>query len=141
MMNGKSLLSLFAGLLLAVSSGAVLAQDCTPVEEKDKKCQGLKHYPVVTINAETKEMAPEFVCAAPGSIIEFRVVPPGKTDTGSVDVKAKDESNAWLIGANYPDKKKIEVRVPMWVKDKTIHRYNIFFADGSCVDPRVRVDH
>ena len=140
MMNGKLLLSLFVGLLLAVGAGAVWAQECARVEETDKKCQGLKHYPVVTINAETKKLSPEFVCAARGSIIEFRVVPPGKTESDSIDVKAKDESNTWLIGANYPDKTKIEVRVPLWVKNETIHSYNIFFADGSCIDPRVHVN-
>ena len=129
MMNRKLLISLFAGLLLALGAGAAWAQEvkCPPIE-KDQKCHGDRHYPIVTINTETKIIRPEFVCAARGSVIEFRVVPPGQTDSDSVDVKAKDPSNTWLIGANYPDKMKIIVRVPRWI-DKGIHSYNIFPAD------------
>lgn len=140
-MNGKFLISLFAGLLLAVGAGATSAQEvkCDLVIIKDKKCQGIRSYPLVTINTVTKKLSPEFVCAAIGSVIEFRVVPPGKTESDSVDVKAKDESNTWLIGTNYPDKKKIEVRVPTWVK-KGDYKYNIYFKDGTCIDPRVNVE-
>lgn len=140
-MNGKFLISLFAGLLLAVGAGAAWAQEvkCDPVKIKDQKCQGIRTYPLVTINTVTKELSPEFVCAVIGSVIEFRVVPPGRTESDSVDVKAKDESNIWLIGANYPDKKKIEVRVPTWVKEGE-YKYNIYFKDGTCIDPRVNVE-
>jgi hypothetical protein len=28
----------------------------------------------------------------------------------------------------------------MWVEKDTIHEYNIFFADDTCVDPRVHVE-
>lgn len=141
MMNRKMLISLFAGLLLAVGAGAAWADegDCAPIEDKDKICRGDHHYPIVTINTITKKVHPELVCAARGSVIEFRVVPPGATESDSVDVKAKDESNAWLIGANYPDKMKIEVRVPTFAEEKD-HGYNIFFKDGTCIDPRVHVD-
>jgi len=142
-MNGKLLLSLFAGLLLAIGAGATWAQEveCDDIEMKDKVCRNDKHYPIVTIHiaAKKKVITPLFVCAARGSVIEFRVVPPGKTESGSVDVKAKEESNDWLIGTNFPDKTKIEVRVPRWVEDESDHDYNIFFADGSCIDPRVHV--
>ena len=145
MMNGKSLLSLFAGLLVAVGAGAAWAQEveCKEIEIKDKECQGHdnRHYPIVTINTETQEIAPEFVCAATESVIEFRVVPPGKTALGTIAVKPKDESNTWLIGTNYPQKKKIDVLVPEWVANETDHGYNIVFADGSCIDPRVRVEN
>lgn len=142
-MNGKFLIALFAGLLLAVGAGATWAQgfDCKPIptKDKDEKCQGISAYPIVTINAKTKKLNPEFVCADRGSIIKFMVVPPGATESDSVDVKSKDESNTWLIGANYPDKKKIEVRVPTWVEKKE-YRYNIYFKDGTCIDPRVNVE-
>jgi len=139
-MNGKLLISLFAGLLLA--GGAAWAQevDCKPVETKDKKCQGDKHYPIVTINTRTKEIHPEFVCASRGSIIEFRVVPPGKTDRGSIDVAAKDSAIEWLFGANFPDNKKIEVRVSRQAEIGSIHEYNVYFEDDTCIDPRVNVE-
>ena len=143
-MNGKLLISLFAGLFLAVGAGAAWGDegDCEKriIKNEDKVCRNDSHFPIVTINVETKLISPLFVCAARGSVIEFRVVPPGKTDSGSVDVKAKNPSNSWLIGANYPDKTKIEVRVPTWVKRKTDHDYNIFFVGDSCIDPRVHVD-
>jgi len=139
-MNGKLLISLFAGLLL--TGGAAWAQevDCEPMELRDQDCTGVREYPIVTINTETKEIAPEFVCAARESVIEFRVVPPGKTDVGSVAVKAKKSLNTWLIGTNYPHKKRIVVPVPEWVKNNSIHNYNIIFDDDSCIDPRVHVE-
>ncbi len=140
-MNTKLLISLLAGLLLA--GGAVLAADveCAPIEMKDKECQGEdRHYPKVTINTETKEIHPEFVCTARESVIEFRVAPPGKTAVGAVSVKAKDSLNTWLIGTNYPDKKTIDVVVPEWVENNSVHHYNVIFEDGSCIDPRVHVE-
>jgi len=140
-MNRKMLLSMFAGLLLAVGAGAVWGEEakCKSID-KDKDCQGIRTYPVVTINTVTKKMSPEFVCAARGSVIEFRVVPPGHPKSDSVDVKAKDESNDWLVGGNSPSKMKIEVRVPLWVEEDTTHSYNIYFKDGTCIDPRVHVE-
>jgi len=142
-MNGKLLISLFAGLLLAAGAGAAWAEDtdCEPIELKDKSCRGHdRHYPKVVINTETKEIHPEFVCTAHESVIEFRVVPPGKTAVGAVAVKAKDRSNTWLIGTNYPDKKRIDVIVPEWLENSSVHHYNIIFEDGSCIDPRIHVE-
>jgi len=141
-MNGKLLISLFAGLLLAGGAGWAEGADCEKIKEKDKnkECQGDRDYPIVTINTESEKIAPEFVCAAHGSVIEFRVVPPGKTDSGAVDVKAKDPSNAWLTRANFPDPKKIEVRVPRWIEKKSVHGYNIYFKGGKCIDPRIHVE-
>jgi len=141
-MNGKLLISLFAGLLLAGGAGVAWAEEveCEPIEKKDKECQGVRHYPIVTINTETKEISPEFVCAARDSVIEFRVVPPGKTGVGAIAVKAKDPLNTWLIGTNFPHKKTIEVPVPGWVENGSVHPYNVIFDDDSCIDPRVNVD-
>jgi len=141
-MNTKLFYTLCASLLLAGGAGAAWAQevDCQPIKIKDKECQGDRRYPIVTINTETKKVDREFVCAARDRVIEFRVVPPGKSDFGSVAVKAKDELNSWLIGANFPSKMMVEVRVPMWIKRGTIHHYNIVFEDGTCIDPRVHVE-
>ena len=139
-MNGKLLISLFAGLLLA--GGAVSAEEveCQPMEVKDKDCQGDRHYPVVKIDTEKKVISPELVCAALESVIEFRVKPPGKTAAGAVAVRAKDATNTWLVGTNYPQKKKIDVLVPEWVTIDKDYGYNIFFEDGTCVDPRIHVE-
>lgn len=138
-MNKKLLISLFAGLLLA--GGAVWAQEveCQPMKVKDKDCQGDKHYPVVRIDTEKKVISPELVCAALESVIEFRVKPPGKTAAGAVAVRAKDAANTWLVGTNYPQKKKIDVLVPEWVTKDKNYGYNIYFEDGSCIDPRINV--
>ena len=140
-MNTKLFFTLCASLLLAGGAGAAWAQevDCEPIKIKDKECQGDRHYPIVTINTVTKKIAPEFICVARDRVIEFRVVPPGKIDFGSVAVKAKDGLNTWLIGANFPSKMRIEVRVPMWIENNEIHHYNIVFEDGTCIDPRVHV--
>ncbi len=141
-MNGKLLISLFAGLLLTGCAGNAMAQDvvCPPIEIKDKKCTGDRHYPVVRIYTEKKEIKPEFICATLESVIEFRVLPPGKTAVGAVAVKAKDATNTWLVGTNYPQKKKIDILVPEWVTRDKEYGYNIFFEDGSCVDPRIHVE-
>ena len=141
-MNGKLLISLFAGLLLTGGAGAGWAEDvvCEPIEIKDEKCKGNKHYPVVKIYTEKKEINPEFVCAALTSVIEFKVIPPGKTAVGAIAVKAKKTSNTWLIGTNHPAKKRIEIIVPEWVDVGSDHEYNIIFGDGTCIDPRVHVE-
>ena len=83
-MNGKFLISLFAGLLLAGGAGAASAQevDCQPIETKARQCKGDKHFPVVKIYTDKKEIKPEFICAAHDSVIEFKVLPPGKTAVG-----------------------------------------------------------
>ena len=141
-MNGKLLISLFAGLLLAGCAGATWAQDteCVRMEVRDAKCKGNKNAPVVKIYAEKKEIKPEWVCAATNSVIEFKVLPPGKTAVGAIAVKAKETSNTWLIGTNYPANKRIEILVPEWVDVGSDHEYNIIFGDGTCIDPRVHVE-
>jgi len=141
-MNGKLLISLLAGLLLAGGTGVVWADDvvCAPIDVKDKECRGDKDYPIVTINTNTKKIAPEFICAARDSVIEFRVVPPGRNYVGTVAVKAKKETNTWLNGRNSPDERKIKILVPDWVVVETDHYYNVVFGDGTCIDPRVHVE-
>ena len=151
MMNGKLLISLFAGLLLAVGAGAAaLAEDeCKKIPITDKKCSGDKDYPVVTINTEGENIKvdPLFVCAVRGAEVKFMVFPVGKYDLGSVLITPKkivrtgprEKINTWLLRTNSPDASKIKVGVPHWIEPED-YDYNIWLADGRCVDPRVHVE-
>ena len=87
-------------------------------------------------------LAPVAVTDLPSSVpteLLGRLESVGLVKVGT-EVKAKDDSNTWLIGANFASKMRIEVRVPLWVKNNTIYPYNIIFDDGTCIDPRVHVE-
>ena len=141
-MNGKMLLAVCPSVLLAGCVGAALAQEveCQPVEFKDEKCQGDKHYPVVLINTMKVNVDRINVCAARNSTIEFRVVPPGRNVVGSVAIKPKDDDNLWLLSTNSPNERVIRILVPDWVDDNTDHDYTIYLPNGVCIDPRVHVE-
>lgn len=104
-------------------------------------CDGDKHFPLVTLNTNTLNISPKRVCAVRESTIEFRVVPPGKNDVGSVTVRAKDPLDTWLNGSNSPDEMKIEIFIPAWVEPEEDYDYAIYLSDGQCIDPRVRVQN
>jgi|GEM_PF-3737214 len=142
MMNGKLLISLFAGLLLAsgANAGEAPARECITPADTAKTCDGDKHYPFVLINTEMAKLDRLFVCAARKSTIEFRVVPLGKNDIGTVAIKPIDPKDTWLTGANSPDQRWIKILVPDWVDNVSDHGYTILFSDGRCVDPRVHVE-
>ena len=139
-MNGKLLISLFASLLLAGGAIADEPVECIKVKVQGTKCDGDKHYPIVTINTQKVNLDRINVCAARKSTIEFRIVPPGRNVVGSVAVKAKKETNTWLNGRNSPDERKIEILVPEWLDNNTDHDYTIWLPNGECIDPRVHVE-
>ena len=140
-MNSKLLLVL--PLMICLSACATVRSTpstaCT-VMTPDSSCGGDKNFPIVTINTQAGLVIDRSnLCATPGSKIEFRVVPPGLNDVGSVSISAKDPADTWLNGTNSPDKKKIEILVPDWVTTKETYDYAIYTSSGTCMDPRVEV--
>ena len=151
-MNAKLLISVFAGLLLAGGAFAIAMADshCQEMEiAVGEKCSGDRDYPFVTINTERKviSVSPRVVCAARGAEVEFRVVPLGMNDLGSVLITPKEtvragprkSINTWLLRTNFLDASKIRVGVPRWIEQKD-YDYSIWLADGRCVDPRIHVE-
>lgn len=140
-MNSKLLLILPLTICLAAcaTAGKTTATTCTHITPTSS-CGGDKSFPIVTINTQAALVVDRSnVCATPNSTIEFRVVPPGKNDVGSVSIVAKDPADTWLNGTNSPDKKKIEILVPDWVKADEDYDYAIYVSGGACLDPRVEV--
>ena len=140
-MNRKLLLILPLAFCLSACTAAMSSppgRTCTVITP-GASCDGDKNFPVVTINTQAGLVIDRSnVCAAPGSTIEFRVVPPGRNDVGSVSIRSKDPADTWLNGTNSPDKKKIEILVPDWVTDDD-YDYAIYMSGGTCLDPRVEV--
>lgn len=140
-MNSKILLVL--PLMICLSACAALrspADTTCTVITPDQSCGGDKNFPFVTINTQAGIVIDRSnVCATPGSTIEFRIVPPGKNDVGSVSISAKKSADTWLNGTNSPDEKKIEIVVPDWVSAGEKYDYTIYMSGGTCADPRVEV--
>lgn len=140
-MNSKLLLIL--PLMICLSACATVrstsSTTCTYMAP-DSSCDGDKNFPIVTINTQAGLVIDRSnVCATRGSKIEFRVVPPGLNDVGSVSISAKNPADTWLNGTNSPDKEKIEILVPDWVTTKEKYEYAISTSSGTCMDPRVEV--
>ena len=140
-MNSKLLLILPLAFCLSACTAAVSSpagRTCTVITP-DSSCGGDKNFPIVTINTQAGLVVDRSnVCATPGSTIEFRIVPPGKNDVGSVSITPKNDTHTWLNGTNSPDKMKIEILVPDWVTAGD-YDYDIDMAGGTCMDPRVEV--
>jgi len=106
----------------------------------DPTCDGDKNFPIITINTQAGLVVDRSnACVTRGSTIEFRVVPPGKNDVGSVSIRAKHPTDTWLNGTNSPDKKEIKILVPDWVTAEKAYDYDIYIDGGTCMDPRVEV--
>ena len=123
----------------SVRSPPSTASTCTTITPSSS-CGGDKNFPIITINTQAGLVIDRSnACVTPGSTIEFRVVPPGQNDVGSVSISAKDPADTWLNGTNSPDKKKIEILVPDWVPTHEEYDYAIYTSGGTCMDPRVEV--
>jgi hypothetical protein len=140
-MNSKLLLILPLMICLSACAGARVPPRATClVIAPSASCGGDKHFPIITINTQAGLVVDRSnACATPGSTIEFRVVPPGQNDVGSVSIRAKDPGDTWLNGSNSPNKMKIEILVPDWVTTQEKYDYAIYTSGGTCMDPRVEV--
>lgn len=139
-MNSKLILTL--PLLICLSACAAGANKSTLTCDHitpGKVCFGNGKAPVLVNTQANVVVDHENVCVSRNEYITFNITPPGKNDAGAVSIVAKDPNDTWLNGTNSPDKKKIEILVPGWVKIGGIHDYAIYVHGESCLDPRVEV--
>ena len=102
-------------------------------------CTGPANNAKVTVNTSgALNAAPPHVCAAPGTDIVFKIVPPPAT-TGTVAIVPKDAADTWLVATNFPDKKNIVVHTPSGSAD-SYHDYSIITTAGACLDPKIHLN-
>jgi hypothetical protein len=120
-MNKKLFVPLPACLLLLQSAPLVTAQDqCDPMPVPDQ-CQNA---PGVTINTYTRGIAPPNICVEAGKEIRVNVVPRG-------EVRIAGKTGGWPQGSGGS----FTVVAP----EAGEYDYNVYFGDGSCIDPRMTV--
>ena len=85
-------------------------------------------------------ISPRNVCAKPGTPVNFQVTPANTKII--VAIGAKDPvADPWLKGAsNPPVSNSFTVTVPASASMDTDHDYIIVATNGTCYDPRIRVD-
>ena len=124
-MNKKYWLLAPALTLMAQSASQVNAQDPCVVQEVPPVCQGGRR---LTINVNSMRVSPPNLCARPGSSIDVNVVP-----NSFVSIQPKGDRD-WprQSGSSFT------LNVP---EDASgAYDYNVYFEDGSCIDPRISVD-
>ena len=104
---------------------AIVAQDECEVQEVPPVCQDARR---ININANSKNVSPRNICAEPGDTIPVQVTPPGN----SVTIAGKGAVE-WLQGSG----ETFVLQVPDSATGE--FDYNVYFADGSCIDPRIKV--
>lgn len=103
----------------------IVAQVECEVQEVPPVCQDA---PRININVNSKHVSPPNICAEPGDTIQVRVTPAGNSAT----IAGKSGPD-WLQGSG----ETFAIEVPDSVTGE--FDYNVYFADGSCIDPRIKV--
>jgi hypothetical protein len=113
-------------LMVALNEPAqVIAQEQCVVQEPPPVCQGARQ---ININVNSQQISPRNVCTEPGMSIAVKVTPQGST--ARIDSK---NGTPWLSGEG----ESFSIDVP---EDASgAFDYNVFFPDGSCIDPRITV--
>lgn len=105
--------------------GRVDAQvECEP-QRPAPVCQNARR---ITINVSSKIIAPGNICIDPGDSISVRVTP----NESSARIEAKNGED-WLSGSG----SEFSISVPESADGE--YDYNVYFLDGSCIDPRITV--
>mgnify|MGYP001814125561 CR=1 FL=1 len=81
---------------------------------------------LITINNTAKTVSPPNLCVSPGETITVNVSPAGE----SARIEGKD--GGWPSGSG----SSFELVAP----DSGSYDYNVYFSDGSCLDPRIEID-
>ena len=122
-MKKTILLAAPLGLILFYGTSQVTAQDPPECEPMDiPVCQNAR---VITINNNGKSVAPRNLCIDPGETITVNVVP-----EGSASIEGK--SGGWPTGSG----SSFTLVAP---EESGEYDYNVYFSDGSCLDPRISV--
>ena len=117
-------------ILLAAPLGLVLFYGTSQVTAQDPECESMD-IPVcqdarqITINNNGKMVAPPNICVDPGETITVNVSPDGT----SASIEGKD--GGWPSGSGSS--------FTLVAPESGTYDYNVYFSDGSCLDPRISV--
>lgn len=104
---------------------AIVAQVECEVQEVPPVCQDARG---ININTNSKNVSPPNICVDPGDTIPVKVTPAGNSAT----IAGKDGPD-WLRGSG----ETFNLQVPDSATGE--FDYNVYFDDGSCIDPRIKV--
>jgi hypothetical protein len=117
-------------LLLAAPLGLVLFYGTPHLTAQEQECRTMS-IPTcqagtrITINNNGNTVAPPNLCVSPGETITVNVSPEGTT------ARMEGKDGGWPSGSG----SSFDLVAP----DSGIYDYNVYFSDGSCLDPRVEV--
>jgi plastocyanin len=117
-------------ILLAAPLGLVLFYGTSQVTAQDDECESMT-IPVcqdgtrITINNNGKMVAPPNLCVDPGETITVSVSPDGT----SASIEGKN--GGWPSGSGSS--------FTLVAPESGTYDYNVYFSDGSCLDPRIEV--
>ena len=117
-------------ILLAAPLGLVLFYGTSQVTAQDPECESMS-IPVcqdgtqININNNGKVVAPPNLCVDPGETITVNVSPDGT----SASIEGKN--GGWPSGSGSS--------FTLVAPESGTYDYNVYFSDGSCLDPRISV--
>jgi hypothetical protein len=118
-------------ILLAAPLGLAVLYGTTQVTAQDQECRSME-LPAcqdtnqININNRGSSVGPPNICVDPGETITVRVTPEG------TEASIQGKNGGWPSGSGAG----FTLTAPMEPGD---YDYNVYFEDGSCLDPRVRV--
>ncbi len=104
------------------STQVTTAQEPCEIRTPPDNCQPAQR---ITINNQSKNVSPPNVCLDAGNTITVNVTP-----SGSASMQGKD--GGWPSGSGTS----WELHAP---ETEGEYDYNVYFEDGSCLDPRITV--
>ncbi len=121
-MNKKVFLAVPLCLIVLHGTSQVTAQDNCVEMDVPPVCQGGGR---ININNNSHKISPRNLCASPGDTIEVKVTP------ARTQASVSGKSGGW------PNKsgESFTITAP----DEGDYEYDVIFADGTCIDPRISV--
>jgi hypothetical protein len=118
-------------ILLAAPLGLAVLYGATQVTAEHHECRQM-NLPTcvdanqININNRGNTAGPPSICVDPGETITVRVTPEG------TEASIEGKNGGWPSGSG----SEFTLVAPMEPGD---YDYNVYFEDGSCLDPRVRI--
>jgi len=117
-------------ILLAAPMSIVLFYGSSQVTAQQGECESMtiptcQDGTRITINSNSKTVAPPNLCVNPGETITVNVSPDGT----SASIEGKD--GGWPSGSGSS--------FTLVAPESGAYDYNVHFSDGSCLDPRISV--
>ena len=121
-MNKTILLAALLGLVLIYGTSHVTAQQQECKSMTVPTCQDGTR---ITINNNSKMVAPPNLCVDPGETITVSVSPEGTS------ASMEGKNGGWPNGSGSS--------FTLVAPESGSYDYNVYFSDGSCLDPRIEV--